>query len=116
MKAAQEFRVKWWREGAGRPSTRIYQMRSAAQRLILILEGRLAEAFPDTDPNDFACCSGRECGCEGETFAELWAERQDRFPPLIDGPHLEARPVGIWSPVTPTQPAVSATPTTTQED
>jgi hypothetical protein len=92
-----EFRVKWTREGAHRATTRIYQSEAPARRMALILEGRLAEAFPDIDPNALACCDGRECQCDGSTNADAWAKRHDEFPPILDGPHIERRTVGVWA-------------------
>ena len=103
----KEYRVKWRREDAGRANTRIYQSEPPARRLALILEGRWGEAFPDTDPNEVACCGGGDmepfaegnCSCGGKTNAEVWAERHEQFPPLVDGPHIESREVGDWKPV-----------------
>lgn len=99
-----EYRVSWKREGAGRTNTRIFQTKAAAKRLILILEGKLAEAYPGTDPNGFACCSGQEapfagegpCTCGGRTWAEQWQERHEQFPPIVEGPRFETREVGGW--------------------
>ena len=103
----REWRVKWRGEGAGRANTRIYQSEGSARRLVLILEGRLAEAFPDTEPDAYACCAGGSmepfaegnCNCGGKTNAEVWRERHEQFPPLVEGPALESRPVGDWEPV-----------------
>jgi hypothetical protein len=92
-----EFRVKWTREGACRATTRIYQSEAPARRMALVLEGRLAEAFPSTDPAAAACCNGYQCTCEGETNAEVWAKRHDEFPPIVDGPFIERRTVGAWT-------------------
>jgi len=101
----QEYRIKWKREGDARPKTRIYQRRAPAEHLSLILEGRQAEAFPDKTPDDFACCNGRECGCGGESNAEVWERRNAEFAPLEDGPRIEVRTVGEWSLESGTTPA-----------
>jgi hypothetical protein len=96
MKAAgQEHRVTWQRQGY-RKKSRLFQTAAAAERHALVLQGRLAEAYPDKDPEDLACCSGFECGCGGLTNAEAWAREHARFPPLILGPWIERRDVGAW--------------------
>jgi hypothetical protein len=100
----REWRVRWRGEDAGRANTRIYQSEAPARRFALILEGRLAEAFPDTDPDAVACCAGGSmepfaegnCNCGGKTNAEVWQERHERFPRLVEGPDVESRPVGGW--------------------
>jgi hypothetical protein len=51
------------------------------------------------DPDAFACCPGtrmHECGCGGVTNAEVWAQRAECVPPIVEGPYLEQRPVGAW--------------------
>lgn len=75
--------------------SRIYQRRANAKRFALIVEGRMAEAT-GRDPKDYACCSGRECGCHGETNAEVWARRVAEFPRLMEGPTIQCREVGDW--------------------
>lgn len=109
---AFEYRVIWrrergrfydWETGAedysdapGPLHSRIYQRPVYARRLALILQGRMAEATGD-DPDDYACCSGRECACRGETNADAWAARAEGMPPLLEGPTIQRREVGEWS-------------------
>lgn len=94
----REYRVTWKREGQ-RPKLRLYQTEAAARRHMLIVQGRIAEAFPEKRPDDRACCEGRECGCRGLTNAQAWAEQSARVPPLTEGPFIESREVGEWEPV-----------------
>lgn len=97
MADQREYRVRWRREDHRRAHTMIFQSRPPAARRVLILEGRLAEAFPSTNPDDLACCSGGPyCDCGGKTVAEAWAERHEQFPPLVEGPTIESRKVGEW--------------------
>src|SRR4051812_35369570 len=84
-----EFRVVWQREGVSKRTAR-YRSRAQAERKALILQGRMVEATGE-DPNDYACCSGRECGCRGVTKAQAWAERAEQVPPLVFGPVIQAR-------------------------
>ena len=84
-----EFRVIWQREGVTRRSVR-FRSRAQAERKALILQGCMVEATGE-DPNDYACCSGRECGCRGVTKAQAWAERADQVPPLVYGPVIQTR-------------------------
>lgn len=112
----KEYRVIWRREvgevyehdtGAtdyddspGGLRSRIYQRRHAAERLALIISGgtdNMAKATGD-DPDDYACCSGSECGCGGLTNRDAWAKRAAEFPTLIEGPTIQAREVGEWEP------------------
>ena len=95
MSDQHEYRVVWQREGL-RKAYKLYQTRRAAERWALIVQGRLAEVIPDEDPDDLACCSGRECGCHGVTNAQAWAEQTARVPRLVHGPVVEARAVGSW--------------------
>lgn len=89
-----EFRVKWQRDGQ-RPKTKIYQARAAAERWALIVQGRLQEVTGD-DPDDYACCSGSECGCRGVTNEQAWADQSRRIPALVSGPEIEQRWTGSW--------------------
>ncbi len=92
-----EYRVRWQREGL-RPKTRIFQRRQAAERLMLVLEGRLAEVT-GLDPDDYACCSGFECACYGASNAQVWAKERAALPPLVQGPELQERNVAPWATV-----------------
>lgn len=95
-----EYRVRWQREGLTQ-RTLIYQTRVGAERRALVLQGRMAEVT-GSDPNAYACCSGGSyagdfCGCGGVTNGEAWAQASSTVPPLVDGPVVEARPVGAWT-------------------
>jgi hypothetical protein len=122
---ASEYRLIWRRESGyvydhetgaddyddspGPLRSRIYQRRAPAERLALILQGRMAEAT-GLDPDDFACCSGWECGCGGKTNAEVWAEKAEEIPPLVEGPTIQRREVGKWeaAPASPAPPQLDA--------
>lgn len=109
---AYEYRLIWRRESGdvydpdtgawdhddspGPLRSRIYQRQAPARRLALILQGRMAEATGE-DPDDFACCSGHECGCGGELKRDVWAKRGAEIPPLIEGPTIQRRTVGEWA-------------------
>lgn len=102
-----EYRVVWQREGYDK-RRKIFGRRDAAERYVKRLQGEL-EPLPELgDPDDYACCSGRECGCHGVTVAqarEQERERYSRFPPLVYGPVLQERPVGTWETLSAAQPA-----------
>jgi hypothetical protein len=89
-----EYRVTYRR--SGRKRSTIFQTRKAAERYVLVLQGRRAE-WTGAKPEDYACCSGWECGCRGQTNAEVWAEIEARIPPLEEGPTIEQRAVGGWA-------------------
>lgn len=90
-----EYRVVWRRVKLDR-NRKIFQTRRAAERFALVLQGRMQEVT-QLDPDDYACCPGYECDCGGVTNAESWAQRTAEFPPLAEGPTVEARAVGAWS-------------------
>lgn len=106
-----EYRVIWRREvgssyssetgyeyddSPGGLRSRIYQRPIYARRLALILRGAMAEAL-DLDPDDFACCSGRDCGCGGLTNQQVWDKKAENIPPLVEGPTIQRRTVGEWA-------------------
>ena len=88
-----EYRVVWKREGL-RTKSRRYARVGQAERYLQIVEGRMAEAT-GLNPEAAACCDGWQCGCQGQTNAEVWAEVAARVPPL-EWVRIEARPVGAW--------------------
>jgi hypothetical protein len=103
----RQWRVRWQRLGMSRAKVRVYETRKAAELFALKLQGRMAEAYPELDPEAYYCCPGtvsHECGCRGETWAEQWARESAQIPPLVLGPEIEARPVGEWGTVSLTVP------------
>jgi hypothetical protein len=119
---SKEYRVIWRRErgevyehntGAtayddspGGLHSRIYQRRRPAERLALIVAGTIDGMAKATgiDPDDYACCSGRECGCGGLRNRDVWAKRIAEFPRLIEGPTIQVREVGEWEPAPDSEP------------
>lgn len=49
----------------------------------------------DLDPDDYACCSGNECGCGGATNRETFSKRREGLPKVITY-GVEEREVGKW--------------------
>lgn len=97
----REFRVTWQRHGVSRRTT-LRQSREAAERLALVLQGRMGEARPDIDPNWCECGGDHEPGqgegefCGGRrTVGERWAEQTSRVPPLVLL-RIDSREVGEW--------------------
>jgi hypothetical protein len=98
QQGGSEFRVRWRRVGQ-RPRAVVYQRRVAAERKVQQLLGRI-DPFAERDADDYACCSGYECGCHGVTVAdarEEWLRRYDGVPPFETGPTIESRAVGEWA-------------------
>jgi hypothetical protein len=105
----RQWRVRWQRLGMSRAKVRMYETEQAARWFALKLQGRMAEAYPDLEPDEPFCCPGTrvyECGCGGETWAERWARESAQVPPLLDGPHLDSREVGDWEPEARNVPAL----------
>jgi hypothetical protein len=101
-----EFRVVWQREGYDK-RRKIFGRRAAAERYVKRLQGD-HDPFPDRDDDDYACCSGWECGCYGVSVAQAREQERQRyaaFPPIVYGPELQERPVGSWETLTKAEPA-----------
>lgn len=92
--SANEYRVVWQREGLSR-RTALRQTLAGAERLALVLQGRMEEAT-GRSRDELACCSGRECSCGGETLGEAWEARTRQIPSLVAVPLIESRKVGPW--------------------
>lgn len=89
-----EYAVRWMRLGLS-PRSKLFQTKGAADRWALRLQGKMAEATGH-DPEAHHCCPGSyECGCGGETWAEMWAKQAARFPPLV-ALMIDERDVGVW--------------------
>lgn len=95
-----EYRVIWKREGLN-PKRKKYLVRAAAERFMLILGPEPWRAFADGDPDEYFCCSGRECGCGGTTIREDCERRREGLP-AIEYVRLESRTVtcGDWTQTT----------------
>jgi hypothetical protein len=104
--SATEYRVVWQRVGYDK-RRKIFGRRDAAERYVKRLLGEMP-VLPDMgDDDDYACCSGWECGCGGQTVARAREEerkRYARYPALIYGPVLEERPVGDWETLSTHEP------------
>lgn len=97
----RQWRVRWRRNGFAGPSQKTYMSEAKARQWALVVQGRMAEAFPDEDPESCECggkyCHGPSFECGGtRTKGEKWAERTASLPPLVWGPVLDSRPVGDY--------------------
>jgi hypothetical protein len=96
----RQWRVRWRREGFTSYSSKTYMDEAKARRWALVVQGRMAEAFPDEDPDACECGDGGpvgQYGCSGQrTKGEKWAERTANLPPLVWGPVLDSRSVGEY--------------------
>jgi hypothetical protein len=73
-----------------------YETLANAERRVLILQGRVVEAF-NLDPDDYWCCSGGpSCPCGGISNAEAATKRHAEQPLFTVEPYIEAREVGEW--------------------
>lgn len=88
-RTSQQYRVTWEREGFSRPKVKIYATKRAADDCIGLLSGtepwrHYGSAWDrKRDGNDFACCSGHECGCMGATVREESMALRAKLPPLL---------------------------------
>jgi hypothetical protein len=91
-----EYRVVWRRESQGRLSTRRYQRRSTAVRLLGLLQG---------DPHG-KCRHDGYGGPSPEPGYCYWETGggDGTVPAFVVEPRLEVREVGPWSPAAPTGP------------
>lgn len=86
-----QYRVVWQR--AGLPKRRkLYETKRGVDAFVAKLNNPPVES-----PDDYVCCSGWECGCQGVTNAEAHDQHYANMPRLIFGPVIESRPVGEWS-------------------
>lgn len=102
MKAGKlEYRVCWRREGMAREKRKRFATeRGARQFLLLFGPEPWLRLRKKVDPDAPICCSGYECGCEGQTHRER-AEAIRRDLPAIRYIRLESRAVGEWTPARP---------------
>lgn len=92
-----QYRVVWKRRDLSRRS-RSYESQPPAERLLAILAGTPDEAFAAmgiVNPDEEHCCSGRECGCGGQTHREHDAEYRRELPAL-EYARIEVRDVSEW--------------------
>lgn len=104
QKVRYEFRVVWKRRGLHQKSKR-YQSLKAAERRVTFLGPEPWKAL-GVDPDERYCCSGEECGCDGDTWREhlLRQRNQPRFPdddpmPPIVSIRIEKRKLSPWEAV-----------------
>lgn len=92
-----EYRVVWQREGQGRLSTRRYQRRATAARLLDLLTG---------DPHN-GCHHDGYGGPSPEPGYCYWEKGggDGTVPPFVIEPRMEVREVGPWSQPAPEAPA-----------
>lgn len=89
MRSRTEFRVTWARihpgDGQAGPSvkdkSRTFRTRHHANRWIRLLGPEPWTAY-GVDPDEFACCSGIECGCGGLTNRQSSDEKRKGMPPV----------------------------------
>ena len=79
---------------AMRQKVRIYQTWRAAERRMLMFGPEPWRAWGG-DPGAYACCSGRECGCYGQTVRQQ-AEEVRVAMPTLEYARIEVREVGEW--------------------
>ena len=91
--AGAEFRVVWKREGL-RPKKRVYVQRTRAEKFLQLF-GPEPWTYLGHQPDDLVCCSGRECGCGGLTYAEYDRSKRAELPKL-EWIRVETREVGAW--------------------
>lgn len=74
------------------PKMKRYSTHRGAEKFMLLLGPEPWKYF-GKNPDDYVCCSGRECGCGGLTYREQAEEK--RFAE-IEYVRLEEREVGEW--------------------
>lgn len=92
---AKEYRVVWKREGCGRRVKIFALLKSAERRVSLMTSDKPWEAF-GKKAEEYNCCSGRECGCGGQTVEQTFNQVRSSIPKLIFV-EIEERPIGSWS-------------------
>jgi len=90
-----EYRVIWQREGQPRPMTKVYRTKRGADTRYGILTSAEPWALLGHDANDYVCCSGHSCGCEGLTRREQTKKIRAESP--LKFARLETREVGEWT-------------------
>ncbi len=97
MSGLVEYRVVWKREGLKRKTKRCVRLAKADGLAALLRARTAAEVLKlrGVDPEALNCCSGRECGCGGETNLEREEAYRDELPPL-EYCFVEERTIGEW--------------------
>lgn len=95
---AEEFRVVWMREGAREEKRKRYATRRGAERFMTLLGPEPWLAF-GRDADEYVCCYGRECTCDGVTVREDVAVRREGMPPIVYV-RLQKRPSLEWEDAT----------------
>ncbi len=93
--SAYEYRVVWKRVGLRKKARTSAKIETARRTLALLNGGSGRYLALGLDPDELACCSGRECGCRGLTNREVSDAYVADMPPL-EYARIEAREVGEW--------------------
>ena len=88
---AVEFRVVWKRDGCRRKTKRFRYLKVALRKVGTLGPEPWTALGKDADA--YHCCSGRECGCGGETWRTWFAHLE--LPPL-EYIFIEEREIGTW--------------------
>lgn len=92
MKEQTEYRVVWKRDGLTEKKKR-YMNLVRAKRFVTLLGPEPWIAL-GLDPDQYFCCSGRECGCGGTTVREH-SEIQRKDIPAIEWVRIEKRKIAV---------------------
>lgn len=93
----KEYRVVWKREGT-RQKSRRFATKWGALRFLKLFGPSPWNAYSCHNPDDYVCCSGRECACEGMTYRQQSEEMYTKMP-ILEYFHLEEREVGEFTEV-----------------
>jgi hypothetical protein len=98
-----QYRVVWKRVGLPEKKKR-YEHLVRAQRFVMLLGPEPWKAL-GREPDEYHCCSGRECGCGGMTVREETMNHRENIPAL-EYVRIEQREItlGAWMPNTPDEP------------
>lgn len=100
MKKHFTYRVVWKRKGLDR-KTRRYETERGARRFIRLLGAEPWMAFPDqwppfsNGPDDYFCCAGYQCDCQGISIRDHFIEAREGMPEL-EYVLIQSREVSKW--------------------
>lgn len=97
VKTKTQYKLCWKRKGLNEKRKLYWSERAAKNRITLM--GPEPWKALDLDPDSYACCSGGDCGCGGETVREYMLRSRGDMPPL-EYASIESREVsmGAWGP------------------
>jgi len=91
-----EYRLVWKREGCEIKRRRFIHLKRVINFVKLLKNDKPWEQFNE-NPDDYHCCSGYQCGCQGETVENYYKEKYRDYP-QIEFIQTETREVGEWQP------------------